>query len=132
MSCTCSENLEPWQRPLLTQRKGLRRDAQSARLAGSFINGRLVERAEASAHLAEDDLINRSDAAETAWPWGDASASGGGGNTQVGPGWGSSSSEFRTDAAGIELIIDGRRCVEVDNAWRDADGAPCFTDDEED
>ena len=48
MACTCSENLEPWQRPLLTQRKGLRRDAQSARLAGSFINGRLVQPAEAS------------------------------------------------------------------------------------
>jgi hypothetical protein len=42
----------------------------------------------------------------------------------VGPGW--SSYDSRLDAGEIELVIDGRRCLEIDGVWRDAEtGAPC-------
>lgn len=140
MSCSCeSESLEgleplaPWQRPLLTQRKGYRSDARSARLRDSIVNGRRVHPADASAWIAEDAtqvLTQRGYAVDLpqsargddldAWRWGDASsafgAAGGGGTQRVGPGW----SAPRFDSGEIELLIDGRRCIEIDGVWRDA------------
>ena len=151
---TCSENLEPWQRPLLTDRLGLRRDAYMARVKGAYVDRDYMHPADVTAVLAErhadqmEELQDRCMGAKPqrrrdrpyplaqrvedmpsprgdAWRWGDASrafgAAGGGGTQRVGPGWstGAAFGDTRTDAAGIEVLIDGRRCIEIDGAWRD-------------
>ena len=35
------------------------------------------------------------------------------------------SSEVRTDSGEIEVIVDGRRCRQIDGAWLDEEGNPC-------
>lgn len=128
MTCACSDEyapVEPWQRPLLTDRLGLRRDAYMSRPKGAYVDREFVHPAGVTAVLAE----RHSDRMEALQDRCMGSAGfepsfGGQGNQRVGPGW--SSDAPRLDAGEIELVIDGRRCVEVDNAWRDAEtGAPC-------
>lgn len=156
MTCrTCSENLEPWQRPLLTDCLGLRRDAYMARVKGGYVDREYMHPADMTAVLAErhadrmEELQHRSmgtkarrrrdrpcpfaqpvedlhkargDESEPYWRWGDASrafgAAGGGGTQRVGPGWSTDAPRF--DAGEVEVVIDGRRCIEIDGAWRDA------------
>jgi hypothetical protein len=65
----------------------------------------------------------RGDQAPSPWRWGSEPIFGGGGNQKVGPGW--ASEEPRFDSGEIELLIDGRRCVEVEGQWMTAEGEPC-------
>ena len=52
VTCTCSEYApEPWQRPLLTQRRGARLDAQASRVQGGFVNGKPTRPGDASLAL---------------------------------------------------------------------------------
>jgi hypothetical protein len=140
MTCTCSEGrepLQPWQQPLLTERRGFRRDAQTSRVRDSFVNGKVVRPGDASleVHLQSkrdrsygrwqrtQDPIPRGDDADTPWTWGTERSFGGGGNVKVGPGW---ASEIRGDAGEIQLVIEGQLCQQdPDGAWRSFDGAPC-------
>ena len=150
MTCTCAESApEPWQRPLLTQRRGARLDAQASRVKGAYIDGEYVHSAVATAVLAERSAQRRGAldlsagfapgevsrgsystkaARGDARRWGDPSnafaAAGGGGNAKVGPGWSSDAPRF--DAGEIELVINGERCIQnTHGAWLTADGEPC-------
>ncbi len=147
VTCTCAEGaqpLQPWQRPLLTQRRGLRRDAQSSRVNGGFVNGKPVRPGDASLELhlqsrndrsapsydrwrRMQDPARRGDATESAWQWGTQRTFGGGGTVRVGPGWADDAPRF--DAGEVELVINGERCFVVNGAWVTADGEPCcFTE----
>jgi len=138
VTCTCSESSpEPWQRPLLTQRRGAQLDAQASRVQGGFVSGKAIRPGDIGLEL---HLQSRSDRRSTsydrwramqvaptrgdAWQWGSEPSFGGQGNQRVGPGWASDAPRF--DGGEVEVVIDGRRCVEVDGAWRDAaTGEPC-------
>ncbi len=145
MACNCSDpELAPWQRPLLSQRKGFRRDGRLGAIQGAWVNGCYVSNPadasdtaactalEAQAQLEEEIQAwqpepDRDDAADaTSYRWGRTSHTGGGGAVKVGPGWDDvSSNASRFDAGEVELVIDGRRCFETEDGWVDADGAPC-------
>jgi hypothetical protein len=142
VKCTCSESApEPWQRPLLSQRRGARLDAQASRVQGGFVNGKAIRPGDIGLELHNQ---SRSDRRSTsydrwqamqvaptrgdAWRWGDPSnafaAAGGGGNAKVGPGWSSDAPRF--DAGEVEVLINGERCIQdTHGAWLTADGAPC-------
>jgi hypothetical protein len=143
MTSTCSEGseaLQPWRRPLLTERRGFRRDAQTSRVRDSFVNGKVVRPGDASLEIhlqSKRDLSSssygrrqrmqdpntRGDVADTPWSRGTERSFGGVGNVKVGPGW---ASEIRADAGEIQLVIDGQLCQQdTDGAWRRLDGAPC-------
>jgi hypothetical protein len=124
MDCTCASSTQPpWRRPLLTQRKGYRQDGRLGRLQGSYVGQQLVPSGEAAAALAAAAAVGGS----TDTSRGDAE--GVGGTSRVGPGWASSAAAggFRFDAGEVELVINGRRCVQrTDGAWLDATtGEPC-------
>ena len=154
MTCSCSDEyapVEPWQRPLLTDRLGLRRDAYMSRVKGAYVDREYMHPADVTAVLAErhadqmDELQDRCMGAKAqrrrdrpypltqrmedtprgdAWRWGSEPSFGGQGNQRVGPGWASDAPRF--DSGEVEVLIDGRRCLEIDGAWRDAEtGAPC-------
>lgn len=66
--------------------------------------------------------LERQDAQPTTWRWGSTAPAGGAGNTRVGPGW----DDPRMDAGEIELMVDGRRCVQTSSGeWVREDGTPC-------
>lgn len=133
VTCSCSDEyapVEPWQRPLLTDRLGLRRDAYMSRVKGAYVDREYMHPADVTAVLAERrrdrpyPLTQRMEDTPRgdAWRWGSEPSFGGQGNQRVGPGWSSDAPRFDS----IELVIDGRRCLEIDGAWRDAEtGAPC-------
>lgn len=123
---------------MLTQRKGYRQDDRLGRVRGSYVNGVLIDTRDAGLALMEDsgDLcaglkpgeVVRANGAVVKlknddWRWGNEQRFGGGGTVRVGPGWGGDTPRF--DSGEVELVINGSRCVEVDGAWRTADGAPC-------
>lgn len=134
VTCSCSDEyapVEPWQRPLLTDRLGLRRDAYMSRVKGAYVDREYMHPADVTAVLAErrrDWLYPLTQRMEDtprgdAWRWGSEPSFGGQGNQRVGPGWSSDAPRFDNS---IELVIDGRRCLEIDGAWRDAEtGASC-------
>ena len=141
MTCTCSEGrepLQPWQQPLLTERRGFRRDAQMSRVRDSFVNGKPVRPGDASleVHLQRkrdrsygrwrrmQDPIARGDVAAPPWTWGTERSSGGGGNVRVEPGWAGEVAP-RFDSGEVELVINGERCIETPQGWRTVDGEPC-------
>lgn len=133
VTCSCSDEyapVEPWQRPLLTDRLGLRRDAYMSRVKGAYVDREYMHPADVTAVLAERrrdrpyPLTQRMEDTPRgdAWRWGSEPSFGGQGNQRVRPGWSSDAPRFDS----IELVIDGRRCLEIDGAWRDAEtGAPC-------
>lgn len=135
MTCSCSDEyapVEPWQRPLLTDRLGLRRDAYMSRVKGAYVDREYMHPADVTAVLAERrrdrpyPLTQRMEDTPRgdAWRWGSEPSFGGQGNQRVGPGWASDAPRF--DSGEVEVLIDGRRCLEIDGAWRDAEtGAPC-------
>lgn len=134
--------MQPWQQPLLTERRGFRRDAQMSRVRDSFVNGKAVRPGDASleVHLQRkrdrsfgrwqrmQDPAPRGDAVDVPWCFATEHNFGGGGNARVGPGW---ADEVRVDIGEIQLVIDGQLCQQnADGSWRGLDGSPCSVDEE--
>lgn len=101
-----------------------------SRVKGAYVDREYMHPADVTAVLAERrrdrpyPLTQRMEDTPRgdAWRWGSEPSFGGQGNQRVGPGWSSDAPRFDS----IELVIDGRRCLEIDGAWRDAEtGAPC-------
>jgi hypothetical protein len=148
MNCSCqNEDLPAWRRPLLTQRKGYRQDGRLGRVRGAYVNGVLTDARDAGRALMEGkvdlcagigpgEVMRQNDniakttqprrkaPRDDAWQWGTERSFGGGGTVRVGPGWGGDEAP-RFDAGEVELVIDGRRCFEMDGAWVTAEGEPC-------
>jgi hypothetical protein len=145
MTCSCqNEDIPAWKRPLLTDRKGYRRDRHLGRVQGAYVNGVLVDACDAGRALTGgvDDLCAgmgpgeamkangnvakitppQREARGDAWQWGSESVFGGRGNVRVGPGWAGDAPRF--DVGEVELVINGARCVEGDGTWRTVDGEP--------
>lgn len=138
---TCTESkTPPWQQPLLSQRRGIRADGRLGELKGAWVNGKPVQPGDASlaVHRAQQGACRgnaytrwqrmqeqpgRGDAVDWRWSQSSGLSLGGRGNQRVGPGW---SNAPRFDAAEIELIVQGRRCIEVNGEWVTANGEPCI------
>jgi hypothetical protein len=146
MTCSCQiEDLPAWKRPLLTDRKGYRREGRLGRVKGAYVNGVLVDAVDAGRALMSNAIdlcagmgpgeVMRHNgniakitppqrkARDVAWQWGSEPVFGGRGNVRVGPGWTGDAPRF--DVGEVELVINGARCVEVDGSWRTVDGEPC-------
>jgi hypothetical protein len=152
VTCADSENLQPWQRPLASERLGLRRDAFMSRVKGAYVDREYVHPADVTAVLAErhadrmQELEGRymgvtpQRRGDRPYPLAqrveDLRASRG---DEAPWRWGSEPSfggggtakvgpgwRARFDAGEIEVLIDGQRCIQDSNgAWLTADGAHC-------
>ncbi len=133
MSYSCTPELQPWEKPLLTQRKVIRSDGRLGRIEGCWVNGKAVEPGDAAlvTYLLgrRRQVRDRGDAVDvpTHWRWCSDSTCGANGNKKIGPGWSDSS---RFDGSEVELIVDGVRCVQIDGRWVTQDGGPCPNDKE--
>lgn len=108
--CPCAgPSMEPWRRPLLTERKGYRSDGRLGAVQGSWVNRRMVSAEQAGQALYEDTTRG----ALTA-PKADRY-----GNPRR------DTAEHRFDGADV-LVIDGTVCMrDGESVWRDAEGREC-------
>jgi len=110
VTCACSKT-PSWQKPLLTDRKGFRRDAQLARPQSAFVNGIAVRPGDASIE-AHRQSQQRGGGPYARWQ-----------RIQPAPARGDAA-EIRTDSD-VEVLIDGRRCVLTAEGWVTSEGKPC-------